>query len=240
MQARMGRRGQGRALVSLEHGTRHGSRPRRAAASATAGARFVSRLALANLLAIVTSAGAEAADVLTQHNDNARTGVNAAETVLSTANVKPDSFGRLWTLYVDGQVVAQPLYVSQLRIDTSTNPNAPLVRGTFNAVVVATMHNTVYVYDADAENRLPDGRTRPLWADLARPAAPRRQGHRHVEHQRPGVGDHGNTGGRPAEVHGLGGRLACGGGNLQVPAPRAQSQRRCTAAAIGRNRGRAA
>ena len=38
------------------------------------------------------------------------------------------------------------------------------MQGTFNAVVVATMHNTVYVYDADRENRLPDGKTRPLWA----------------------------------------------------------------------------
>ena len=26
------------------------------------------------------------------------------------------------------------------------------------------MHNTVYVYDADKENRGPDGRTMPLWA----------------------------------------------------------------------------
>ncbi len=134
--------------------------------------RALSRLALAGLATIVISAGAGAADVLTQHNDNGRTGVNAAETVLTTANVKPDSFGRLWTLYVDGQVVAQPLYVSQLRVDTSTNPNAPLVRGTFNAVVVATMHNTVYVYDADAENRLADGKTKPLWATWLGPPRP--------------------------------------------------------------------
>ena len=110
--------------------------------------------------------------MLTQHNDNGRTGVNPAETLLNTTNVKPDTFGRLWTLYVDGQVVAQPLYVSQLRVDTSTNPNTPLVRGTFNAVVVATMHNTVYVYDADAENRLPDGKTRPLWATWLGPPRP--------------------------------------------------------------------
>jgi hypothetical protein len=127
---------------------------------------------LAGLLAIASLRAAWAADVLTQHNDNARTGVNAAETVLGTTNVKPATFGRLWTLYVDGQVVAQPLYVSQLRIDTSGNPNTPLVRGTFNALVVATMHNTVYVYDADAENRLPDGKTRPLWATWLGPPRP--------------------------------------------------------------------
>ncbi len=116
--------------------------------------------------------GAAAADVLTQHNDNARTGANVGETILNTGNVKPATFGRLWTLYVDGQISAQPLYVSQLPIDTSTNPGTPLVQGTFNALVVATMHNTVYVYNADAENRLPDGKTKPLWATwLGQPRA---------------------------------------------------------------------
>ena len=127
---------------------------------------------LAGLLAIAAVANAGAVDVLTQHNDNGRTGANSTEALLNTTNVKPDTFGRLWTLYADGQVVAQPLYVSQLRIDTGTNPNTPLVRGTFNAVVVATMHNTVYVYDADAENRLPDGKTRPLWATWLGPPRP--------------------------------------------------------------------
>ena len=129
-------------------------------------------LVLAGLLLIAAARPVGAADVLTQHNDNARTGVNGAETVLTTAKVKADSFGRLWTLYVDGQVVAQPLYVSQLHVDTSGNPNTPLVQGTFNAVVVATMHNTIYVYDADAENRLPDGKTKPLWATWLGPPRP--------------------------------------------------------------------
>lgn len=133
---------------------------------------IASRSAFAGLLLLCGAHAVGAADVLTQRNDNARTGAHTAETILTTGNVKPDRFGRLWSLYVDGQVVAQPLYVSKLRIDTSTNPNAPLVQGTFNAVVVATMHNTVYVYDADTENRLPDGRTRPLWATwLGQPRA---------------------------------------------------------------------
>lgn len=104
------------------------------------------------------------ADVLTQRNDNARTGVNAAETILTTKNVKTDTFGKLWTLYADGQVVAQPLYVEQLDIDTRSNPATPPLDGTFNTVVIATMHNTIYAYAADQENRLPDGRTKPLWA----------------------------------------------------------------------------
>jgi hypothetical protein len=136
--------------------------------------RDLNRRSIAGLLLGVFLDGAvpAAPDVLTQHNDNARTGVNASESVLTTDNVKPDAFGRLWTLYADGQVVAQPLYVSQLRIDTRTNPAVPAVDGTFNAVVIATLHNTVYVYEADAENRLPDGRTRPLWATWLGPPRP--------------------------------------------------------------------
>src|SRR5690348_5480423 len=85
---------------------------------------------------------ARAADVLTQHNDSARTGANTAETTLTTKNVRPDKFGKLWTLYTDSQVVAQPIYVSALPIDTRANASTPPVQGTFNAVVIATMHNT--------------------------------------------------------------------------------------------------
>ena len=107
---------------------------------------------------------ARAADVLTQHYDNGRTGATLAEAILNTTNVGSANFQKLWTLYADGQVVAQPLYVSDLQIDTSANPATPLVKGKFNAVIIATMHNTVYVYDADKENRGPDGRTVPLWA----------------------------------------------------------------------------
>jgi len=104
------------------------------------------------------------ADALTQHYNNARTGAVLDETKLNTTNVNSGKFGRRWTLFADGQVVAQPLYVSALQVNTAGNPDTPLVQGTFNAVVVATMHNTVYVYDADKENAGPDGRTVPLWA----------------------------------------------------------------------------
>src|SRR4029450_4185903 len=121
--------------------------------------RTVFSALLVSLLMACASMDTNAADVLTQHNDNARTGVNAAETALTAANVKPNTFGRLWTLYADGQIGAQPLYLSQLAIDTISNPNTPLVQGTFNAVLVATMHNTVYLYDAYRENRLPDGKS---------------------------------------------------------------------------------
>ena len=123
--------------------------------------RALSILVILGQLGVSSS---QAGDVLTQRHDNARTGATLDETILNTTTVGSADFGKLWTLYTDGQVVAQPLYVSNLAIDTTGNPNAPLVQGTFNAVIIATMHNTVYVYDADKENPGPEGRTVPLWA----------------------------------------------------------------------------
>jgi hypothetical protein len=119
---------------------------------------------LFTLFALVLAALARPADVLTSRNNLARTGVNAAETVLTPASVNATTFGKLWTLYADGQVVAQPLYVSGLAVDTSANPAAPRVQGTFDAVLVATMHNTIYLYDATSERPGPEGRNVPLWA----------------------------------------------------------------------------
>jgi hypothetical protein len=124
------------------------------------------------LSVLARTSASPGADVLTHHYDNARLGATLTETVLNTGNVSSGRFGRLWTLYADGQVVAQPLYVSSLHVDTTGNTNAPLVQGTFNAVVVATMHNTVYAYDADKEARGPDGRTVPLWATWLGPPRP--------------------------------------------------------------------
>jgi outer membrane protein assembly factor BamB len=105
-----------------------------------------------------------AADVLTQQYGSTRLGANLNETRLTADSVSSGRFSRLWALYTDGQVTAQPLYVSNLAVDTSDNPDVPVVRGTFNAVIIATMHNTIYVYDADRENPGPEGRTVPLWA----------------------------------------------------------------------------
>lgn len=124
--------------------------------------RFLMSSALA--LSALSCLDAQAVDVLTSRNNPERTGVNAQERLLTPANVNGRSFGKLWTLYADGQVVAQPLYVSALPVDTRTNPATPPVQGTFNAVLVATMHNTVYLYDADSERPGPQGRNVPLWA----------------------------------------------------------------------------
>src|SRR6185295_9399746 len=54
--------------------------------------------------------------VLTQHNNNSRTGANLNETILTTHNVNVSEFGKLFARTVDGQIYAQPLYVPSLLI----------------------------------------------------------------------------------------------------------------------------
>src|SRR6266567_72874 len=72
--------------------------------------------------------------VLTYHNDDARTGQNTNETILTPANVSQSKFGKLFSYAIDGQVYAQPLYVSGVSINGQLH----------NAVYVATEHDTVY------------------------------------------------------------------------------------------------
>ncbi len=78
--------------------------------------------------------------VLTWQNDNFRTGQNLQESILTPANVKSATFGRLFTLAVDGKVDAQPLYVPGLTIPG---------QGVHNVLYVVTEHDSVYAFDAD-------------------------------------------------------------------------------------------
>lgn len=86
-----------------------------------------------------------AGSVLTQHDDNARTGSNPFETVLTPANVgAAGSFGRIGAWHVNGNIVAQPL----------TLRGAALSAGRRNVVYVFTNLNDVYAFDADRADTL--------------------------------------------------------------------------------------
>src|SRR5450631_1805702 len=78
--------------------------------------------------------------VLTWHNDNFRTGQNLQETILTPSNVNVSSFGKLFTIGVDGKVDGQPLYVPGLTIPG---------QGVHNVLYLATEHDSVYAFDAD-------------------------------------------------------------------------------------------
>jgi hypothetical protein len=79
-------------------------------------------------------------NILTANGGNDRTNANLLETQLAPVTVSPASFGKLGAFPVDGPVFAQPLYVSGLSI-----PDL----GTRNVLFVATMHNSIYAFDAD-------------------------------------------------------------------------------------------
>lgn len=85
------------------------------------------------------TAAAAPTDVLTYHNDNARSAQNLAEAILTPAAVGSARFGLLRTLAVDGLVDAQPLVVSGLAVGGQTR----------NVLYVATEHGSVYAFDAD-------------------------------------------------------------------------------------------
>src|SRR5205809_4020043 len=81
--------------------------------------------------------------VLTQHNDNTRSGWNDKETALTTSNVNVQQFGAVFTLTVDDQVYAQPLVVGHVSVGG----------GDRNVVYIATVNNTLYAYDGDDGTR---------------------------------------------------------------------------------------
>jgi hypothetical protein len=89
----------------------------------------------------VNAAGPATTDVLTYHDDIARTGQNLSETTLTLGNVNSGTFGKLAFYSMDGRVDAEPLYASNVAV-----PN----NGTHNLVIAATENDSVYALDANS------------------------------------------------------------------------------------------
>jgi hypothetical protein len=105
------------------------------------GVAFLAGVALVFGATSRTVAPAGAPDIVTYHYDNARTGLNSNELLLSPATVSMSTFGKVGFFTTDGKVDAQPLYLSGVPIPG---------RGTHNVLYVATEHDTVYAFDADS------------------------------------------------------------------------------------------
>jgi hypothetical protein len=115
-------------------------------------------LFLSQYAAFNTNSAHAQTDILTQRYNNARTGTNLAETTLNLSNVNVETFGKLFSRDVDGEIYAQPLLVSNLMMPG---------QGKRNVVFVATEHNSLYAFDA--EN--PDAST-PFWHRQMGPPVP--------------------------------------------------------------------
>ena len=117
-------------------------------AAADSGSQFT--VVVTNSVGSVTSSAAtltvssvvtSATDVLTYHNDIARTGQNLNEIILNTGNVTSAKFGKVGFDTMDGHVDAQPLYASSVAVPGS---------GTHNILIAASEHDSVYAFDADS------------------------------------------------------------------------------------------
>ena len=104
-------------------------------------------LTVLTMLALVLSQSAVAqSPVLQRGYDAGVSGANLAETKLNTKTVLPGSFGLVFTLPVDDNIMAQPLYVPSVTINGVSH----------NVLYVATMGDSLYAFDADKGGA-------PLW-----------------------------------------------------------------------------
>ena len=90
-------------------------------------------------LAAISSAFAQQ-PFLMSRGDMVRSGANTSETLLTPSNVTNGSFARLFSVPVDYQILAQPLYVPNVNIAG---------QGVHNVVYVVTQMDSVYAVDAD-------------------------------------------------------------------------------------------
>lgn len=78
--------------------------------------------------------------VLAYHNNLSRDGTNTHEFALTTGNVTTATLGKLFSCATDGAIYTQPLWVSNLTVGGTIH----------NVVLVATQHDSLYAFEADA------------------------------------------------------------------------------------------
>ncbi len=131
---------------------------------------FTLKLNFIILCSFLTMSGHAQTDVLLQHNDLNRTGWNPNEIILNTSNVTPANFGLLCKHSVDDQIYAQPLIVTGVPVTDPVTHN-PVTR---NLLLVVTVKNTMYAFDADdctldvywQKNFTPAGEIPPMAIDI--------------------------------------------------------------------------
>jgi hypothetical protein len=119
--------------------------------AASGGTHTVTATSVANTAdsASVTVAVTDLAGVFTHHNNLARDGTNTQEYALTSSSVNAATFGKLFSCATatasqaqagQGAVFTQPLWV----------PGLTMSGGVHNVIFVATQHDTVFAFDADA------------------------------------------------------------------------------------------
>ena len=100
---------------------------------------FLAGATLLLLCVIMASSAMAQPSFLTSRGDTTRSGANTNETILTPSNVNTGSFGHLFSVPLDYQALAQPLYV----------PNVNIGGQIHNVVYVVTQTDSAYAIDAD-------------------------------------------------------------------------------------------
>jgi Bacterial Ig-like domain (group 1) len=113
---------------------------------------FASCIEMAVLLFVVGTLASFAfaqTSLTTSRGDNTRSAADTNETLLTPGNVNKNNFGRLFSVPVDYEVLAQPLYVPNVLINTG-----PYQGTMHNVVYVASQMDSLYAFDADNGTQL--------------------------------------------------------------------------------------